>query len=217
MTIDWQNEIVPRVRQILESRRQQGVPTATVRGIFYILVSEGLIENLPQPYKGLSEALVTARRAGLIPYEWITDETRSIVDITGMDTYYTPSAIINAKLKVLADLPDTYKDTLIPKWYKQPKYIEVWVEKNAIVGVMSAILSETSHRVRIVPNGGWSSETYRHDNISRLLHHRLNEGKDTTVLYYGDYDPTGARMVNGFERVAINEDQITEYNLYIYT
>lgn len=113
---------------------------------------------------------------------------------------------------------------MIPKWYKQPKYIEVWVEKNAIVGVMSAILSETSHRVRIVPNGGWSSETYRHDNISRLLHHRLNEGKDTTVLYYGDYDPTGARMVKnlqddlmekgiGFERVAINEDQITEYNL----
>ena len=73
---DWKNEIVPRVRQVLEERRQQGVPAATLRGIFYILVSLALIDNVQQRYKGLSKALVTARRDEIIPYEWIIDESR---------------------------------------------------------------------------------------------------------------------------------------------
>jgi hypothetical protein len=66
--IDWINDVVPRVRQVLEERRQQGVPAATVRGIFYILVSLKLIENMQQRYKGLSRALVTARRDGITQY-----------------------------------------------------------------------------------------------------------------------------------------------------
>ena len=73
---DWKNEIVPRVRQVLKERRQQGVPAATLRGIFYILVSLALIDNVQQRYKGLSKALVTARRDEIIPYEWIIDESR---------------------------------------------------------------------------------------------------------------------------------------------
>jgi len=68
MRIDWKNEIIPRVKKILEERREQGVPAATLRGIFYILVSLGLIDNVQQRYKGLSKALVTARRDGIVPY-----------------------------------------------------------------------------------------------------------------------------------------------------
>jgi hypothetical protein len=156
--IDWINEIVPRVKSILEERRQQGIPTATIRGIFYILVSENLIENLPGQYKGLLDALVNARRKDIIPYEWITDESRSIVGIRS-DRYQKPQRLITDMLENLKEFPTIYKDEYIPRWYKQPEYVEVWVEKNAMAGVMSAILTE-SRQVRIVPNGGWASETF---------------------------------------------------------
>lgn len=238
--INWEYDIVPRVKKILETRRQQGVPTATLRGIFYILVSEGLIENLPQPYKSLSSALVTARRKKIIPYEWITDENRAIIDIQN-DLYYPPKRIIDNTLQSLVDSPTTYKDQ-IPRWYKQPEYVEVWVEKNAMAGVMSSILTE-SRQVRIVPNGGWSSETFHHDNFLRLkvkknvldtdlidqypdepLKWSTGETREVTVLYYGDYDPTGSKMVKNlerdlkainvsFERVAITKEQIAEFHL----
>jgi hypothetical protein len=129
---DWINEIVPRVKKILEYRRQQGVPTATLRGIFYILVSEGLIENLPQQYKRLSEALVMARRREIIPYEWITDENRSIINID--DVYTRPQTIIQNALESIMELPDRYAEDYLPRWHNQPKYVECWVEKNAMAG-----------------------------------------------------------------------------------
>ena len=120
---------------------------------------------------------------------------------------------------------------MIPRWYKQPKYIEVWIEKNAMAALVSSIIRE-SRQVRIVPNGGWSSETYVKQNIDRLKGvdwKRMNEkyGIEKTqiiVLYFGDYDPTGLRMVEnlrrdlkkigvGFEHVAITKKQIVRYGL----
>jgi hypothetical protein len=74
--LDWKNDIVPKINDILNERRQQGVPAATLRGIFYILVSLGHIENVQRQYKSLSRALVTARRNQVIPYDWIVDESR---------------------------------------------------------------------------------------------------------------------------------------------
>ena len=218
--LNWKNEIVPRVRQVLQERRQQGVPAATLRGIFYILVSLTLIDNIQQRYKGLSRALVTARREGIIPYAWIIDESRSIIDID--DAYYTPQQRIDTRINWLIELPDIFKDKMIPRWHKQPAYVEVWIEKNAMAALISSILTE-SRQVRIVPNGGWSSETYVRNNISRI--ERISKKHDETgVLYFGDYDPTGLRMVRnlerdlkkldiGFEHVAITKEQIARYGL----
>jgi hypothetical protein len=67
--LDWKNEIVPKIKEILNEGRQQGVPAVTLRGIFYILVSLGHIENLQQQYKSLSRGLVTDSCNHIIPYE----------------------------------------------------------------------------------------------------------------------------------------------------
>jgi hypothetical protein len=32
--LDWRNDIVSKIKEILNERRQQGVPAATLRGIF---------------------------------------------------------------------------------------------------------------------------------------------------------------------------------------
>ncbi|MGC1134096.1 MAG: hypothetical protein WA941_14825 [Nitrososphaeraceae archaeon] len=77
--VDWKGKIVPRVEQILTDRRNKGIPTVTLRGIFYILVSLNMLKNLPKRYKGLSKALYTARRCGALSEHWIVDESREIM------------------------------------------------------------------------------------------------------------------------------------------
>ena len=139
--IDWRNVIVPRIREVLEDRRNRGIPKASVRGIFYNLISQDLIPNTQNVYKGLSEALVTARKNQIIPDDWIVDESRSIIDID--DKYVSPEKLIGHILEDLDRLPDDYKDE-IPRWYGQPAYVEVWIEKKAIAGVFQSILEEGS-------------------------------------------------------------------------
>jgi hypothetical protein len=174
--------------------------------------------------------LVAARKKGTIPDDWIVDESREIIDIN--DVYVKPSERIKRLFDQLIDLPETYQQS-IPRWYKQPKYVEVWVEKNAMASLFSSILTE-SRQVRIVPNGGWSSESFMKQNIERLTSHtRVRDDKtqwfkdrDVYVLYYGDYDPTGLRMVQNlkellededdlihFEHVAITKEQIKQFGL----
>ena len=95
-----------------------------------------MIPNTQNAYKLLSRALVKAREDVIIPDEWIVDETRTIVDIH--DIYAPPEDLIDDLLSDLTeDFPERYKDE-IPRWYKQPKYIEIWVEKKAMRGVFAA-------------------------------------------------------------------------------
>ena len=101
-----------------------------------------------------------------------------------------------------------------------------------MVSLFSAILTE-SRQVRIVPNGGWSSESFMKKNLDRLRYYtRFRDestnwfavGRDVYVLYYGDYDPTGLMMVENlrielesmninFEHVAITKEQIEQFRL----
>ena len=89
-----------------------------------------------------------------------------------------------------------------------------------MASLISSILTE-SRQVRIVPNGGWSSESYIRKNIDRIRRISLNHD-ETNVLYFGDYDPSGLKMVQnlklylkeldiGFEHVAITKEQIAQY------
>jgi hypothetical protein len=222
MTIDWQNEIVHAVKERLEDRRSRGIPKASLRGIFYALVSLEMIPNTQGAYKTLSRALVTARRNGVIPNDWIVDETRKIVDIK--DNYATPAYKIDTYIYTLLDwLPDAFKDELIPRWRNQPNYVEVWIEKNAMRGVFISIIDAENRQVRIVPNGGWSSYSFYEENKKRLFDKKL-DAKEVYVLYYGDYDPSGLRMVERlrdelealgihFVHVAITKKQIRKYHL----
>lgn len=136
--LDWKNKIIPKVKEILQDRRSRGIPKATVRGIFYILVSLNLIPNLKGPYKGLSRALVKAREQKIIPDNWTADESRHIIDID--DEYKSQEELVDDALKYFDDLPQDYKDQ-IPKWYKQPIYVEIWIEKNAVAKKVGHVAS----------------------------------------------------------------------------
>ena len=110
-------------------------------------------QNLPQRYKGLSAALVIARKNKMLPYEWIVDDYRWVINIKWNGIYRSPRDYAMYNIDNLISLPDRYIKEYLPRWYKQPKYVEVWIEKSAMASLFSEILSK-SREVLVVPNGG---------------------------------------------------------------
>jgi len=106
------------------------------------------------------------------------------------------------------------------------KYLEIWVEKNAIGSVVYSIVHKGGIQVVVTPNSGWSSHTFAKDNLDRLLEQQ-RKGKEVWVQYYGDSDPSGERMSaldskmvrllqkHGihFERIAINDQTIKDFKM----
>src|SRR5215203_5406002 len=74
----------------------------------------------------------------------------------------------------------------------QDHYVEVWLEKDALSGIFSDVLG--SYRVTLnVGRGydGWTSIKRAADRYRRWYSGR---GAETTVLYFGDFDPSGEDM-----------------------
>ena len=219
--MDWKNDVIPKV---LHKLQYEYTFAPTIRGMYYNLASDGVISNTTEHYKGLDRALVDARNAGLIPMDAFVDNTRKIVDINN-DTYWSPQNLITYLVDGLKNLRREYfSSDNIPRWHKQTHYVEVWLEKDALKGTFQSILKD--REVRIVPNRGWSSLSFKNDNIQRLLT-KQEEGKIVHVLYFGDFDPSGSAMdrnlardlndalgtVHTFERIALTKSQIKDFGL----
>ena len=104
------------------------------------------------------------------------------------------------------DIAENYK---VPRWYKQPDYVEVWVEKNALAGTLNSIINVAGEReVRIVPTRGQESVTFAWENVGRLRE-KLSEGKKVHIRYFGDLDPSGEAI----EQELINKLTVEPYHL----
>jgi hypothetical protein len=116
------------------------------------------------------------------------------------------------------------QDYTVPRWYKQPRYVEVWIEKQALADTFSSFLK--GRDVRIVVNRGYSGWSFLYENCMRLLEVKRS-GKEIHILYFGDFDPSGDDMDDhldnalryfglediDFQRVAVTEEQIEEFHL----
>ncbi len=183
-----------------------GLHPMTVRQVYYQLVSRLVIENNRSKYQAVSSALVDARKEGDIPWGWIEDRLRKPVIYGGYDN--------------LADfakyLPSQYQRDF---WVTQENVVECWVEKDALSGVFGDVLGY--YRVTYnVGRGfdGWSS-IY---NASQ----RYEDYESVTILYFGDFDPSGEEMVTSLEKrlneldcfpdihkVALTKADVLQYDL----
>jgi len=108
------------------------------------------------------------------------------------------------------------------RWTDQDNYVEVWVEKDALSGVLQPITEK--YHVNLMVNRGYSSASAMHDASIRF---KIEEekGKSTFILYLGDHDPSGMDMVRDIQermnifgsevevkRIALNMDQIQQFN-----
>ncbi len=96
----------------------------TVRQVFYRLVSAGVIGKTENEYKStVCRLLGEMRLSGEIPFGWIADNTR------WMRKPRTFSSLQSA----LKRTAEAYRRSL---WDNQDVYVEVWLEKDALAGVL---------------------------------------------------------------------------------
>ncbi|KKL45349.1 hypothetical protein LCGC14_2356530, partial [marine sediment metagenome] len=95
----------------------------TLRQLYYQFVSRGLLPNTDRSYSNLGTTTNRARLAGLLDWDYIVDRTRNLQSVAHWDS---PASLIDACAEQFT----------LDKWTDQPYRIEVWVEKEALAGVI---------------------------------------------------------------------------------
>jgi hypothetical protein len=146
----------------------------TGRGVGYKLFTAGLIPSMAKPeMKRVYRLLLRAREQGIIPWEWIVDETREVERCASWDD---PAEYVR-------EVSRSYRRDF---WKQQPRRVEVWSEKGTVRGVLAPVLDAYGVGFRAVHGFNSATEVYKvaQDRDGRLL----------IVLYVGDYDPSGMCM-----------------------
>lgn len=167
-------------------------------------------KNAEPNYDNLGKTLSLARIAGLVSWDAMEDRTRFVRQNSHWDD---PSHIIN----------ECAGQFQIDKWQDQANYVEVWIEKDALVGLIDRICGELD--VAYFSCRGYTSQSEQWRAGMRLR--RANEaGKHVVVLHLGDHDPSGIDMTRDnaerlsmfagteveVQRIALNMDQVREFN-----
>lgn len=169
--------VIDQANAILQEYAAQGYDL-TLRQVYYQFVARGLIANQDREYKRLGDIINNARMAGLIDWDRITDRTRNLKANAHWDS---PEAIVAA-------CGEQYQ---IDKWGAQSNYVEVWVEKDALVGVLQVACQPLD--VPYFSCRGYTSQSEMWAAGQRLLT-KLRAGKKLTVIHLGDHDPSGIDM-----------------------
>jgi hypothetical protein len=165
-----------RSLDLIEAMRAKAEATQPItgRGIGYKLFTAGLIASMSKPeMQRVYRLLKEAREHGIIPWEWIVDETRALERAS---TWSDPAEYARC-------VAQSYRRDF---WDQQPYRVQIWSEKGTVRGVLAPVLDE--YAVGFLPVHGFSSATTAHDTAEDY------DGRDLIVLYVGDFDPSGMFM-----------------------
>ncbi|MEM3046253.1 MAG: hypothetical protein QW057_04115 [Candidatus Bathyarchaeia archaeon] len=213
MPVRWQ-AVMDRAVEVVADLRGRGV-RPTVRTVFYSLASTGHIPLTRSAYQSLCRHFVTARKEGRATWDGISDETRRAEG--GDNGYYDPVAYGKWWVDYVLNADRKYA---LPRWKDQPGRVEVWLEKFALADTFRNWLECLN--VALVPSRGYASWTLIWEAALRLR----ETAKPTVILYFGDFDPSGADIqrflkeaLEGFNveaevrRVAVTKEQVEAYRL----
>lgn len=200
--------IIDTCNSIIEDYNTQGL-RLTLRQLYYQLVTKNIVVNSEKSYNTLSTIVSRGRLAGLIDWNAIEDRSR---------TPYIPTDFANLKELVQAAL-HSYR---LPRWEGQKCYAELWVEKDALAGVLSPMARE--FHVPLMVNRGYLSQTMMYESSLRFIEH---EGMPGIIFYLGDHDPSGEDMVRDIrdrmemfgvsdldvQKIALNIEQVRRFKL----
>lgn len=186
----------------------------TLRQVYYQMVGKGHIENTVSQYTMLSGFIKWARIEGHIKWNDIEDRIRAYNNLEGFDN---SNDFINQELNVFLK---GYTRNLLQT---QEKYIEIWIEKDALSSIFINVARE--YTLSVATCRGFSSVSFLNDFKKRLNN---NPDKKSVMLYFGDFDPSGVAMLDSmeitlrdeldmsgieFKRIALLKDDIEKYNL----
>jgi hypothetical protein len=168
---------VQRVNAVVADYQRRGF-NLTLRQVYYQMVARAFIPNNDREYKRLGEIVNRGRLAGLIDWNAIEDRTRNLA---------TYSSWSGAK-DILESALQSYRSY---RWANQPHRFEVWVEKEALVDVVSQACSPLF--VPYFACRGYVSQSEMWGAAQRLGGY-VADGKRVTVVHLGDHDPSGIDM-----------------------
>lgn len=204
---------IEKVNQIIATYRRQGY-LLTLRQVYYQMVAAGHIPNNDKEYKRLGDILNNARYAGLVDWDAIEDRTRNMYRKAYWDD---PAHAVEAIAQQYA----------IDKWQDQEFHVEVWVEKEALAGIVRQVARELD--VNSMACKGYMSASEMRVAALRMLE-ADNSGKQLALIHLGDHDPSGVDMTRDIRdrlqefitadfgnelevvRAALNMDQIEALN-----
>lgn len=182
--------------------------TLTLRQLYYQFVARGFIENSIKSYNNLGNVISDARLSGLLDWDAIEDRTRNL---SALQTWWSPKEILEQDAQVFK----------YDFWDEQPVYIEVWVEKEALVGVIER--AAYKWRCPYFACRGYSSQSEQWRAGVRFK----DMNKPVKIIHLGDHDPSGIDMTRDnvdrllmfsedsdveVTRIALNMPQVERYN-----
>lgn len=198
-------DVVTQANEIIIDYRAQGF-SLTLRQLYYQFVARDLIPNTEASYNRLGHIVNKARMSGMMDWSAIEDRTRSL---QGNSHWDSPAQVIESARQ-------SYR---IDMWENQPKRVEVWIEKEALSGVIAGVCQRLDVDYFACKGYVSQSEQWRAGVRSR------DASQEKIILHLGDHDPSGIDMTRDnqerltafsdgnvtVERIALNMDQIEEY------
>lgn len=166
------------INSIIKEYQNEGY-TLTLRQLYYQLVTRDIIPNVQSEYAKLSKLLKEGRMAGVVDWDAIEDRLRQPSVPSSWDS---PKSILRSALFSYAR----------PRQKGQNNYLEVWVEKDALSGVLKRITEK--YHIPIMVNRGYSSVSAMYDSYERFVE-AFRQDQKIKILYLGDYDPSGIDMI----------------------
>lgn len=203
-------QIIAVANKICTEYMQNGY-TLTLRQLYYQFVARGLLDNNMKEYKNLGNIINDARVAGYIDWDAIEDRTRNL---SRLRTWDSPKSILEEDAKIFR----------YDFWEHQSFRIEVWVEKEALIGV----IERAAYRFRCpyFACKGYASQSEVWRAGQRFKEYNDN-GQAVKLIHLGDHDPSGIDMTRDNDdrltmfsengdveviRIALNENQVRQYN-----
>ena len=197
--INWK-KVIDKALILANRYTQQYSTPPTLRGLFYMLVSENTLPNTKSAYKRLSSVLATARYSGDFPWNLVKDETRSVFYLEPEEHYSTEELSEEKIRELLKELIDSHFDVSVNPWQDQKWRVIIILEKQALADtVRNAVKQAFPHgiyQVRVIR--GYDSATdvkkLAEDIAYLLVTHNV------AVLLLTDFDPSGEDIARDFEK-----------------
>ena len=181
----------------------------TVRQVFYQATVRSLVEKAETGYAKVQTDLTLMRREEMLPYHWLADNTR----------WQRKPLTFDSVEDALNETARLYRKSL---WADADAYVEIWLEKDALAGVVYPVTS--MYDVPLMVARGYASLSFLHSAAEYIN----NLTVPTYIYHLGDYDPSGVNAAEKidetlrelapdaditFQRLAVTRQQIALWRL----
>jgi hypothetical protein len=181
----------------------------TVRQVFYQATIGGRVEKSEAGHNKVQTDLVIMRKEGSLPYHWLADNTR----------WQRKPDTFGSVEEALKETARFYRKSL---WADADAYVEIWLEKDALAGVVYPVTEE--YDVPLMVARGYASLPFLHSAADYI-----NDLEVPAHIYHlGDFDPSGVNAGEKIEetlremapdadmyleRIAVTPEQIRDWHL----